>query len=145
MLANGQERVNAKGEASGPISDYFADADKRMKFAKWFRPMALMALTVCIHMLLISAFQANFSVYVAFRSQAALVENLHDALEKDLPLLNRIKLSWTVCWMAFSAFIALAIQLIITAAAWFKFSKKSSAACVVASIVSVGAVFVDFA
>jgi len=145
LLANGQERVNAKGEASGPISDYFADAEKRMKFAKWFRPMALMALTVCIHVLLISAFQADLSIYVALRSQAVLVENMHDALAKDLPLLNRLKLSWTLCWLAFSAFIALAIQLLITAAAWFNFSKKSSAACVVASILSVGAVFVHIA
>lgn len=70
---------------------------------------------------------------------------MHDVLEKNLPQLNRLKLSWTLCWLAFSALIALAIQLLITAAAWLKFSKKSSVACVAASIISVGAVFVHIA
>jgi hypothetical protein len=47
--------------------------------------------------------------------------------------------------MAFSAIIALAVQLIITASAWAIFSIKTSVACFAASFLSIGVVLIDFA
>lgn len=115
-----------------------------MTFAQWFRPMVFLALTTCTHILLISAFQADLSVFLAFRKSTSIVKSLHDLMESELPLLSRLKLTWTICWFVYSAFLALAIQLIITAGAWFKFSKKSSAACLVAAGLSVSALLVRF-
>ncbi len=70
ILANGEEKIDSKGRHSGPISDYFGDADKRIKFAKWFRPMVFLAITVCTHILLISTFQASATVYREFKDHA---------------------------------------------------------------------------
>lgn len=55
ILANGDEKINDKTQY-GPISEYFAEADKRIKFAKWFRPLVFLGLTACTHFLLISTF-----------------------------------------------------------------------------------------
>ena len=69
LLANGEEKVNDKIQ-SGPISEYFADAEKRIKFARWFRPLVFLGLTACTHILLISTFQVSVTVYKQFQDHA---------------------------------------------------------------------------
>lgn len=77
LLENAEEKRGITGTTTGPLTDYFNDARKRIQFAKWFRPLTFVILTTCLYELTIATFQAN---PLLASSKPARVARIHDWL-----------------------------------------------------------------
>lgn len=116
---------------------------KRMEFAKWFRPLCLILLTGCIHVITIATFQTSLSVYDMLSEKAVLIRLIHTKFENMLPILTTVRLCWSISWLIFSALMALSLQLILTASVWFGFNRTESCYCLAGAGVTLGIVFID--